>query len=289
MGLRSKFNLVLLAAFVVGLVFASILSYVLAQDYARQAVLQEARVMMAAGNAMGNFTDTELAPLLTEQLKTRFLPQSIPFWVEQTNFRGLTKQFPDYTFHEPALNPTNLADRPAEWERVIIDSFRSNPTLSESISERETPTGAVLSLSRPIVVGPGCLTCHSTPAAAPASMVELYGPANGFGWKPNEIVGATIVSVPMAVAQQQAFRTFAVLLGGLILVFILVLVLMNLLLHFTVLRPVIQLASIADRVSIGEQNVPDYTPKGRDEIASLAASFNRMRRSVENAMRLLEP
>ena len=30
-----------------------------------------------------------------------------------------------------------------------------------------------------------------------------------------------------------------------------------------------------------------YTPKSKDEIASLAASFNRMRRSLANAMKLL--
>ena len=30
-------------------------------------------------------------------------------------------------------------------------------------------------------------------------MLDLYGIANGFGWKMNEIIGAQIVSVPMTV------------------------------------------------------------------------------------------
>ena len=39
----------------------------------------------------------------------------------------------------------------------------------------------------------------SAPGAAPASMVAQYGPANGFGWQLNEVIGAQIVSVPLGV------------------------------------------------------------------------------------------
>ena len=288
MGLRLKFNLVLLSAFVIGFGFAAGMAYYLAQDEARRGVLQEAAIMMAAASATSDFTDHEIAPLLADQLKVRFLPQTIPFWAAQTNFRRVTEQFPDYTFKEPALNPTNLADRPASWEADIINVFRHDPNLHEYVSERDTPKGPVLSLSRPIAVQRGCLSCHSTAAAAPPTLVDLYGPANGFGWQAGEVVGAQIVSVPMQVARDRAIRTFVLLLGGMALVFLLVLLLLNLLLHVTVLKPVRRLASIADQVSTGTMDVPDYTPRGHDEIASLAASFNRMRRSVENAMRLLE-
>ena len=46
-------------------------------------------------------------------------------------------------------------------------------------------------------------------------MVEKYGPANGFGWQLGEVVGAQIVSVPMAVPlarAHQAWRVFMALL-----------------------------------------------------------------------------
>ena len=49
---------------------------------------------------------------------------------------------------------------------------------------RDTPVGKFLTLSRPLKVSSAaCLTCHSTPEAAPATMVALYGSQNGFGWK----------------------------------------------------------------------------------------------------------
>ena len=41
-------------------------------------------------------------------------------------------------------------------------------------------------------------------------MLDLYGTANGFGWKLNEVIGMQVVSVPTAVPivrANQAFRT----------------------------------------------------------------------------------
>ena len=287
MGLRAKFNLVMLAAFAVGLGLAAALSYSVARSGARAAVLQEASIMMSAASAISAYTDHEVAPLLADQVKLRFLPQSIPFWAAQTNFRRISQEFPDYSFREPALNPTNPADRATDWQADIIDVFRRNPALTEFVSERETPVGTVLSLSHPIRVEPGCLECHSTPAAAPASMVDLYGTSNGFGWKAGEVVGAAIVSLPMRVARARADSTFVALIVGMAAVFAVVLVVLNLLLNAAVLRPVRRLAAAADEVSSGNMDAPEYVPRGRDEIASLAASFNRMRRSVAEAMRLL--
>ena len=93
MGLRTKFNLVMLVAFVIGLGLAGALSYKLARDNARREVLQEAAIMEGQAAAISHYTDHEIAPLLADQLKLRFLPQTIPFWAAQTNFRALQQQF----------------------------------------------------------------------------------------------------------------------------------------------------------------------------------------------------
>jgi protein-histidine pros-kinase len=45
---------------------------------------------------------------------------------------------------------------------------------------------------------------------------------------------------------------------------------------------------MADRVSMGRLDTPEYVHNSRDEIGSLSASFNRMRRSLQNAMSMLE-
>jgi len=289
MGLRAKFNLVLLAAFVVGLALAASVTYKVVQDNARREVSQEAAIMIAAATAAREYTAKEIKPLLMDQLKVRFLPHVVSAYAAQTEMRSLSTQFPDYAYKEAALNPTNPADRATDWEADIIAQFQHDSALKEFSTIRDTPAGPVLTVSHPIrIVDKECLSCHTTAAEAPPTMVDLYGPANGFGWKLNDIIGAQIVSVPMRVALDKANSLFLIVFGGLAAVFLVTLLLLNLVLHYMIIRPVRQMSVIASEVSMGNNEAPEFPEKGGDEIASLAQSFNRMRRSLTNAMQMLE-
>ena len=154
---------------------------------------------------------------------------------------------------------------------------------------RSTPGGPSLYIASPIkITSEPCLACHSTPAAAPASMLALYGNDNGFGWKLNDIVGAQIVSVPMSVPQERALRTFYTFMGSLCVLFLVLYVVLNLMLTRTVIKPVADLSVAADRVSTGDFGVAEFPERRRDEIGGLAVSFNRMRRSLEQAIKMIE-
>jgi HAMP domain-containing protein len=290
MGLRFKFNLVLLAAFVVGLALAATLSYRIVRENAQREVSHEAAIMITAASAIRNYTAKEIKPLLVEQLKVRFLPHTVSAWAAQTNMREVSAQFPNYAYKEAALNPTNPADHATDWEADIIAEFQRTATLKEFTTIRDTPAGPILSVSRPIrITDPGCLSCHTTASEAPASMIDLYGTANGFGWKLNDIIGAQIVSVPMQVALDRANELFIVIFGGLAAVFLFTLLLLNLVLHFMIIRPIRSMSAIAGAVSLGDNDAPEFAEQGSDEIASLGQSFNRMRRSLTNAMQMLDP
>ena len=289
MGLKAKFNLVMLAAFVVGLGLVAAWSWRLVHASARSEVQQQAEIMLAQGSAIRHYTDTQIDPLLAEQNKARFLPQSIPFYAAQQTLRALTKQFPAYTYKEAALNPTNPADRATDFEAGIIDRFRQDPTLQTLSLTHDTAAGPQLAVAHPVRINDkGCLDCHSTPQAAPQSMVDLYGSKNGFGWKPGEVVGAQIVSVPMRLALQHANATFAEYVGGLAAILALTLLSLNLLLDAIVVKPIRRIAARAGEISTGSLEVPEFEVQGRDEIASLATSFNRMRRSLARALKLLD-
>ena len=288
MGLRAKFNLVMIVAFMFGLALAGVLSYRIVQENARDEVIQKARIMMESAHAIRDYTAEEIKPLIAAQLETRFLPHSVPSYAAQTNFRALQVEFPDYIYKEAALNPTNPADRASDWEADIINEFRNNPQRKELIVERATATGRALVLSRPLQIkDDACLACHSTAAAAPTTMIALYGEANGFGWQMNEIIGAQVVSVPMSVPLEKAEMTFLVFMGVLAAVFAVVMIILNVLLHYVVIKPVVKISEMASAVSMGNMGVEEYERSGKDEIASLSASFNRMRRSLENAMQML--
>ncbi|MCC8998533.1 MAG: DUF3365 domain-containing protein [Candidatus Contendobacter sp.] len=288
MGLRMKFNLVLLLAFVIGLALAAYLSDRILKENAREEVLQSARIMMESALGARAYTSEHIQPLLTLQMKRQFLPQTVSAYAAAQSFKALRAKFPEYTYKEAALNPTNPNDRASDWEADIINEFRNSADRKELIVERDTPTGRMLNLARPLgVYNENCLVCHGKVEDAPKTMTDIYGVNNGFGWKLNEIIGAQVVTVPMSVPlarAQKTFTTFMILLGG---VFLLLLVLLNILLHFVVIRPVVRMAEIATEVSMGKPDVPEYVKPGSDEISSLSQSFSRMRLSLESAMKML--
>lgn len=290
MGLATKFNLVMIGAFAAGLALAALLARGVATESARAQVQQEASLIMRQASAVRSYTSSELRPLLADQMTVRFLPHSVPSYAAQTVFRTVQRDFPDYAYKEAALNPTNPADRATEWEADIINLFRHDASLTEHVAVRETLSGPVLTFSRPFrLTDRACLSCHSTPAAAPPTMIDLYGPNNGFGWVFGEVIGAQIVSVPMHVALARANQTLLKILAALGAAFALVMVIMNVLLHFVIVRPVQKITAAARQAAEGDLDAPEIPVRGRDEIASLTRSFNLMWRSLKKSLSLLEP
>jgi len=284
-----KFNLAFVAIFLIGLGVAGYTSNQLLLQNAREEILQNARLVMETALATRAYTASQVGPLLETQMKYAFLPQSIPAYSAAEVLTGLRKKFSDYAYKEATLNPTNPRNRAVEWETDIVNKFRGGYDRGEIIGERETPTGRALYIARPIQIkDPGCLVCHSTVEAAPKTLVDRYGPANGFGWQLNEIIGAQVVSVPTEVPTQRAtaaYRTFMLSLAG---VFIFIGVALNLMLFAMVIRPVAMVSKLADQVSLGDMDVPDFHARSKDEIGVLADSFNRMKKSVVQAMKMLE-
>jgi len=288
MRLTTKFNLVLFTVFSLGLVFAGYISYTVLHKHAREEVLNHASMMMEAALAIRGYTVKEIRPLLTLQMKRDFLPQSVPSYAATQNFNSVREMHPEYTYKEAALNPTNPRDHATDWEADIIQAFRNDSEITELSGERLTPLGKSLYYARPIrISNKTCLTCHSTTDAAPETMIKLYGTANGFGWQLDEVVGSQIVSVPLSVPLAKAQKEFMIFMASLIAIFITIFIVINIMLNRLVLKRIREMAHVSDEVSTGHLEVPDFSVDGKDEIADLSRSFNRMRRSLEKAMQML--
>ena len=289
MKLLLKFNLVFVLIFAVGLAATGLVSWKLLERNARDEIAQNARLLMDTALAARAYTSSQVNPLLETQMKYTFLPQSVPAYSATEVFNDLRKKHTEYGYTEAVLNPTNPRNRAVDWEADIITRFRDNTQWSEVIGDRDTPTGRSFYVARPIRVGsPACLRCHSTVDAAPRTMLERYGPANGFGWTLNDVVGAQIISVPTKVPldrAKQAFTVFMASVGG---VFIIIGVVLNLMLWAMVIRPIGKLSNFADRVSLGELEIPEFQRKSSDEIGMLSRSIARMRTSMVQAMKMLD-
>jgi methyl-accepting chemotaxis protein len=280
----------LILLFGLGLLLVSQLSRSFLEKNAREQTLQQAKLMIASARSTRDYTEQELDPLLetTPESAVRFLPQTIPFYAATVTFNHLRRDYPDYTYKEAALNPTNPRDRANQWEADIIDYFRDHPDQKQLVGDRQTATGTSISLSQPIVTNKSCLECHGSPENAPPTEIRTYGSANGFGWTLNEIVGAQIVSVPTAVAEEAATRIFHTLLIYIAVSFIGTLAVIDLGLYYIIILPVRRLATTADLVSRGDLSQPELTVKGKDEIAEVTASFNRMYVSLKKAIQMLD-
>jgi protein-histidine pros-kinase len=220
MGLRAKFNFAVLVAFAIGFAVAAVVLHSLFVDNARQQVLQNARIMMTAANAIRRYTADNLDPLLPVDHNGKFVAETVPAFAAQTTFKDVQAAFPGYTYHEPVLNPTNPADRAQDWETDIIRQFRADSSQKELIVDRDTPLGPTVNVARPVTItDQACLSCHSTPAAAPAALTQTYGTANGFGWQLNETVGAQFVTVPTEVPLKAARDIYLTFLTILVVIF----------------------------------------------------------------------
>jgi HAMP domain-containing protein len=287
MSLLVRLNLALIAVFALGALASGFTCRSILQANAEREIRSEAGLMMDSAIAARGYTSSEIAPLLTAQMEKTFLPQSVPSYAATEHFLRLHTARPEYSYQEATLNPTNPRDRATDWQSDIIQRFRNDPSVKEVTGGRDTPMGRSLYLARPIRAEVSCLACHSTPAAAPATVLARYGSDNGFGWQENEVIGAHVVSVPIARAEASAASAFRAFMTSLLVVFAALLAVVNGVLYLLVVRPVRHMAQIADQLSIGDTSAPEFPASGGAEIAALGQAFNRMRRSLDKALKLL--
>lgn len=284
--LRQKFSAALLLILVAGIVLSSVtLSNVLRRN-AEAEVTDTALLLMETMNSVRDYTSDRVKPELIDRLDTQFLPETVPAYSAREVFENLRKNsaYNEFFYKEATLNPTNLRDKADSFEAELVGDFKSDTNKSEINGTRVTQGRDIFYIARPIkITKASCLECHSTAAAAPPSMIDFYGPNNGFGWKMNEIVGAQIISVPASTVIDKANRTTFLIVGIVSIIFAFVLFLVNLLLSRQVIAPLKRIARTAEEVSRGNLGI-EFEQTSNDEVGMLAKSFTRMKRSLMLAM-----
>jgi protein-histidine pros-kinase len=291
MKLLVKFNLVLGILFAIAIAGTAAVSRDLLQRNARDEIYENAKLLTESALAVRDYTSRNIAPLLETQIKYEFRPEMVSAYSAIELLKNLREANPDYKqfmYREATLNPTNPVNRAVEWESDIVQSFRNGTVKAPLFGERDTPNGRMLYVAKPLKATAACLRCHDTADVAPPTMISKYGSAGGFGWKVGEIIGAQIVQIPASFARERAEATFRVFMGSLFGVLLAVALTLNGLLWWMFIRPITRISALADRISLGEIDAPDFAARGRDEIGLLAQALSRMRRSLVQAIQMLE-
>lgn len=286
--IRWLISRILIAVFALALLAGVGGFYLLLYDEAIRTAQQEARVMLASANAVGDYTETHILPKLAELPSHEFYQEMVPFYASQAVFRSVSGTAQLYTFRNPALNPTNLNDRPEPFDVEVIRRFRDDRALAEVFGVRDIGSDKLFYLARPIrVTDTACLTCHSTPGRAPAGMVVRYGPNSGFGWQLGETVGVQMLTVPLTEKLRGTLRLVGILAAGLLAVFVVACFALSAALDAMVARPLAELARAADEQSLSAAPALHLPRSGVREIRLLGGAIERLRTSLAKALSAL--
>jgi methyl-accepting chemotaxis protein len=288
--LGKKLTILLLLVFIGGIVVSGAGLATILNRNAQNEITSKALILMEIVNSVRDYTNTQVKPELADKLESKFIPQALPAFSAREVFEMFRadKAYREFFYKDATLNPSNLRDQADSFEKVIVERFRKESNLKELRGFRSSGDGKVFYIARPLAVSKSsCLQCHSTPDAAPKSVIERYGTAHGFGWKLNEIVSAQMIYVPASTVIRNARHSFVWIMGVVAVIFAAAIFLVNRWLNRYVVRPINRMAQVAEAVSTGDTDA-EFEWVSNDEVGSLAEAFTRMKMSLVMAMKRLE-
>ncbi|MBD0302069.1 MAG: DUF3365 domain-containing protein, partial [Tolypothrix sp. T3-bin4] len=170
LNLKQQFTVLLVVILALGLSLSGFaLSSVLKQN-AIHDINSTALILMETMTSVRDYTNTQVQPLLENQLEDEFLPQSVPAYSAREIFENLRQnpKYRDFFYKEATLNPTNLRDKADNFETTTINTFKNKRDLKELSGFRSMPGGDIFYIARPLTITQeSCLKCHTSADIAP--------------------------------------------------------------------------------------------------------------------------
>ncbi|MCC6803040.1 MAG: DUF3365 domain-containing protein [Anaerolineae bacterium] len=262
------------------------------QRHAEEEIAYRAQLLMDTLNAVRTYTTQHINPLVAERLQTEemFISESVPAFSAATVFQNLQGRdgYQNFNYKEAAPNPTNPRDLADEFEAQMVSTFRSDPDIHELSGWTTRNDEMVFYISRPMAItSESCLGCHSSPNLAPASLINTYGSTGGFGWQMGEIIAAQTIYLPSADVFAQAQNAITLVMGTIVAIFAVIIIMTNIGLRRAVIRPIVQIAHVAQR--IGSDSMSDAEPdlstietiaRRSDEFGHTAKVIQRMAKEI---------
>lgn len=199
LGHKKRFGLLLIIIYIISLPIISTITYFILRQHEIDHAYQASRLYVAALEAAKEYVEKELRPVLLKELPHKFILEGMSRSYIAGSISGrIQKRFPDYIFKNASINPMNLENTADEFERKIINDFRTKKDIKEwkgFISKDEYDYYVIARSGEP--VNESCLYCHGDPAIAPKGVTERYGTTSGYNMKVGEVVNALIVYAPL--------------------------------------------------------------------------------------------
>jgi HAMP domain-containing protein len=286
--LSRRFNLALLALYAVSVVVTAPLVYWYTRDQVYDRANEDLDLLVDVVKSIQSYVATDLRPHLTGQ--GIFYSPAISGIVATSRVaEHFKKEQPQYLIKNASDNPLNPVNLATGVETKFLERFRADRKL-EGIHEAGVFDNRpyLVSAAPKISNKKGCMRCHGDPADAPEDVIKTYGTGAGYGYEFNDVVGVSLVGVPLQDVQSLALQRSLVVIGGLTLLFAVLFVVVNQLVQRLILKPISEITDVAKAVSGGDVNRVVSSGERTDEIGDLANSFELMRRSLVAAMKRMQ-
>lgn len=291
-GIRTRFTLILIVIFIAAFLGSWAVFAPQLQRQAEGEIAYRAQLLMDTLNSVRTYTSQHINPLLAERLQTeeQFISQSVPAFSAATVFEDFQGKagYEHFRYKEAAPNPTNPRDLADDFEAQLVSTFRSNPEIHELSGWTMHNEEMVFYIARPMAIGAeSCLSCHSDPQLAPTSLINTYGSTGGFGWQLGEIIAAQTMYLPASDVFAQAQNSITLVMGTIVVIFVIIIVMTNIGLRRAVIRPIVQIAHLAQM--IGNDTMSEAAPemgtietiaKRSDEFGHTAKIIQRMAKEI---------
>ncbi len=291
LGLGTKFNALLVFIFILGSIISGMTLSAAMYNQAEIEVKERAAMLIQTMNSARNYTSENIQPLFVDSLEKNenFIRETVPAYSAREIFENFRKNkiYSSFLYKEATLNPTNIRDKADDFESKLVQRFRQEPDLKELTGYRNIDGKDLFYIARPLAIKKeSCLQCHGNPEQAPKSMITTYGSQAGFGWKINDIVASQTIYVPAnkVFAKSNEYLLFAITIF--ISIFSVLIILINIFLKGSVVKPIKKLTRITERLRNGNINITsdNYVhsvtlreiARRSDEPGELAKAFQHM-------------
>jgi methyl-accepting chemotaxis protein len=285
--LAKRFNLSLIIMYIVTVLVTAPTIYFVTQKQVYDLAEKDLVLLVDVVKSIQDFVATDLRPhFMKEQIF--YSPAFSGIVATSRIAKYLKEKQPQYYINNASDNPLNPQNQVRGIEQDLLETFRGDRNL-ETLNTVGTIDGQTyLVSSAPKISTKGCLRCHGKPEAAPDDVKVAYGTTSGYGYRPDEVVGVSVVGVPLDDVQTLTLSRSLMILGGITALFTILFIVVNLLVRRLILEPIVDITTVAKAVSHGDISREVIVRHRNDEISDLANAFELMRRSLVTAMKRIK-
>lgn len=281
-----RFNMALVLLYLLSIAIAAPVVYVATERQVNAQADKELRLLVDMVRSIQGYVADHMRPFLLN--KDLFYSPGFSGIVATSliaeKFEGLQ---PAYYIKNVSDNPLNPRNRPQPFEEQLLGRFRNDRGLGEVTETGFISGQRMLVSAAPKESKKGCLLCHGDPEKAPQEIRAGYGERDGYHYRLGDVVGVSLVGVPLADVQAIATERSLFAIGLLTVLFAIIFLSINILVRRTLVRPILEISQAAHDISQGRMDAPVRSDRN-DEVGDLAHSIELLRRSFLQAMKRMK-